>query len=112
MPRDPSMKMAPEAAGTASRAGSVAFGKPTTPYNVKTSLGTIWEGRHGGQLVRFEVAEFNGNRYAALMRLRQTADGWRYLKGGTMPLWGLAELHAALGDYLARNAPGGAPVDS
>lgn len=75
-------------------------------------VGTIWEAPHGGELVRFSVCEFKGSRYAELRRFYRSVDEWKHGKGGTMPLWALSELHAALGAYLAQSASTGLPTDS
>lgn len=105
MPRDPNIKMAPEAAATAPRAEVVPCGKRTTVHNPKPSTGTIWEAPHGGELIRFSVCEYKGQRYAELRRFYRSGDGWKPSKQGcTMPLWALSELHRAHADYLAANA--------
>lgn len=75
-------------------------------------LGTIWEASHGSELIRFSVCEYKGTRYADLRRFYRSGSDWKHGKGGTMPLWGLPELHAALGSFLAAHAPSGAPDHS
>lgn len=107
---------ASEAAATASKAQIVARHKQTRPStpkppanaNEEFSIGLIWEAEHRGELIRFYVSDHpSGNRYADLRRFYRAGDEWRHGRQGCpVPLWGLSELHSALGRYLAGETPG------
>ena len=76
-------------------------------------LGTIWEVPYGGELIRLSVSEYKGNRHADLRRFYRSGDEWKHGRQGCpVPLWTLAELHAALGAWLEQTATSDAPGDS
>ena len=64
--------------------------------------------KRGGVTVKVTIADYNGSRFLDI-REWVSRDGQPLAtrKGATMPLDGIAGLHASLGAYLAENAPSG-----
>ena len=66
----------------------------------------LFEHRYRGELWRLEVAQYQGRTFLQWRKWWSDDGEWKPSRQGvTMPPERLAELHAAIGAYLAANAP-------
>ena len=64
--------------------------------------------KRGGVTVKVTIADYNGSRFLDIREwIDRDGKPMATRKGATMPLDGIAGLHASLEVYLAENAAGG-----